>query len=133
MCNQGLSWSFFYIVYRILYSRPFYLCVTVRVDFHSALSMTLSGISVFFVWLVTSKVEMVVMSCIFSGLSVAGWNALDVISMEQYPTHLRYSRSCHFRSCWHCFIVIKCLSSWRKSCTRPRFTNSGIGESKAMT
>ena len=33
---------------------------------------------------------MLIMSCVFSGLATAGWNALDVLSMELYPTHLRF-------------------------------------------
>lgn len=53
------------------------------------LSMVLSGGAVFLFWLVNSRTLMIVVSCLFSCISVAGWNALDVISMEQYPTELR--------------------------------------------
>eukprot|EP00795_Rhopilema_esculentum_P017564 gene17564-9194_t len=52
-------------------------------------SMVVSGVSAFFFWFVTTRTHMIIMSCIFSGLATAGWNALDVLSMELYPTHLR--------------------------------------------
>ena len=32
---------------------------------------------------------MIAMSCIFSGMSVVGFNVLDMMSIENYPTHLR--------------------------------------------
>lgn len=54
-----------------------------------ALSMALAGISVFFFWLVETRTEMIVMSCVFSGLSISGWNSLDAVALENYPTHLR--------------------------------------------
>lgn len=54
-----------------------------------AVAMVLSGVTVFFFWLVTNRLEMIIMSCIFSGISVAGWNALDALALENYPTHLR--------------------------------------------
>ncbi|XP_064168340.1 synaptic vesicle glycoprotein 2C [Anguilla rostrata] len=54
-------------------------------------SLLLSGISVFFIWLVKTKTQSLVMSCVFSAVSVISWNALDVVSTELYPTHLRSS------------------------------------------
>ena len=39
--------------------------------------MVLSAVSVFFFWFVDTELKMLVMSCFFSALSVAGWNALD--------------------------------------------------------
>ncbi|KAG9341173.1 hypothetical protein JZ751_019612 [Albula glossodonta] len=62
-------------------------------------SLLLSGISVFFIWAVKSKAQSLVMSCVFSAVSVISWNALDVISTELYPTQLRtYSTSVGNRS-----------------------------------
>ncbi|XP_013391674.1 synaptic vesicle glycoprotein 2C-like [Lingula anatina] len=52
-------------------------------------SMVISGISVFFIWFVKNKTESLIMSCIFGGISTIGWNALDVLSVELFPTHLR--------------------------------------------
>eukprot|EP00794_Sanderia_malayensis_P000132 gene132-743_t len=54
-----------------------------------AASMVVCGISAFFFWFVETRAHMIIMSCVFSGLATAGWNALDVLSMELYPTHLR--------------------------------------------
>ena len=55
----------------------------------SAASMVISGVCVFFIALLKDKTQSLIMSCFFSGVSVIGWNALDVIGMELYPTHLR--------------------------------------------
>jgi len=54
-----------------------------------ASSMVLSAVSVFFIATLHSKLESVIFSCIFGGISVIGWNALDVLSMELFPTELR--------------------------------------------
>ncbi|KAJ8417134.1 hypothetical protein AAFF_G00283610 [Aldrovandia affinis] len=54
-------------------------------------SLLLSSLSVFFIWMVKSKTQSLVMSCVFSAVSVISWNALDVVSTELYPTHLRSS------------------------------------------
>ena len=51
--------------------------------------MALAGISVFFFWMVKTESQMLVMSCVFSGLSIAGWNSLDAVAVENYPTNLR--------------------------------------------
>lgn len=52
-------------------------------------SMILSAVSVFFFTLVQNRAGMIAMSCIFSGMSVVGFNVLDMMSIENYPTHLR--------------------------------------------
>ncbi|XP_061077207.1 synaptic vesicle glycoprotein 2C [Conger conger] len=52
-------------------------------------SLLLSAVSVFFIWVVKTKAQSLVMSCVFSAVSVIAWNALDVISTELYPTQLR--------------------------------------------
>ena len=54
-----------------------------------ALSMMASAVSVGFLPFVGSRVQMIAMSCVFSGMSVAGWNVLDMLSIENYPTELR--------------------------------------------
>ncbi|XP_064645752.1 synaptic vesicle glycoprotein 2C-like isoform X2 [Lineus longissimus] len=53
------------------------------------ISMGISGLSVFFIWLVKNKTQGIIMSCIFSGISNAGWSALDVLSVECFPTDVR--------------------------------------------
>uniref|UniRef100_W5NCW7 Synaptic vesicle glycoprotein 2 n=1 Tax=Lepisosteus oculatus TaxID=7918 RepID=W5NCW7_LEPOC len=54
-------------------------------------SLLVSGVSVFFIWLVKTKLQSLAMSCLFSAVSVISWNALDVIGVELYPTQLRSS------------------------------------------
>ncbi|ESO98183.1 hypothetical protein LOTGIDRAFT_114670, partial [Lottia gigantea] len=54
-----------------------------------ASSMLLSGICVFFIWFVRTKVENLIMSCLFGLVSTVGWNSLDVLSAELFPTEVR--------------------------------------------
>ncbi|XP_061750615.1 synaptic vesicle glycoprotein 2C isoform X2 [Nerophis ophidion] len=54
-------------------------------------SLMMSGLSVFFIYLVQTKFQSLVLSCLFSGVSVIAWNALDVLGTELYPTQLRSS------------------------------------------
>ncbi len=53
-------------------------------------SMLISGGCVFFIAILKTQTQSLIMSCLFGGISVIGWNALDVIGMEVFPTHLRY-------------------------------------------
>lgn len=55
-----------------------------------ACSLIVSGVSVFFIYLVQTKTQSLIFSCVFSGVSVITWNSLDVIGTELYPTKLRY-------------------------------------------
>ncbi|CAL1594682.1 unnamed protein product [Knipowitschia caucasica] len=54
-------------------------------------SLLLSSLSVFLIYLVKTKSHSLLLSCVFSGVSVMVWNALDVVGTELYPTHLRSS------------------------------------------
>ncbi|XP_029289366.1 synaptic vesicle glycoprotein 2B [Cottoperca gobio] len=54
-------------------------------------SLLVSSLTVFFIYKVQTKVQSLVLSCIFSGVSVIAWNALDVLGTELYPTQLRSS------------------------------------------
>uniref|UniRef100_UPI003AAEB921 synaptic vesicle glycoprotein 2C n=1 Tax=Centroberyx gerrardi TaxID=166262 RepID=UPI003AAEB921 len=54
-------------------------------------SLVLSSVSVFFIYVVQTKSQSLILSCVFSGVSVISWNALDVVGTELYPTHLRSS------------------------------------------
>ncbi|XP_076079879.1 synaptic vesicle glycoprotein 2C-like isoform X2 [Mytilus galloprovincialis] len=54
-----------------------------------AMSMVLSGVSVFFIPLIHNKYENLGISCVFGAVSTVGWNALDVLSAELFPTSLR--------------------------------------------
>ncbi|XP_040893888.1 synaptic vesicle glycoprotein 2B [Toxotes jaculatrix] len=54
-------------------------------------SLVVSSLSVFLIYVVQTKAQSVVLSCVFSGVSVIAWNALDVVGTELYPTQLRSS------------------------------------------
>ncbi|XP_075993909.1 synaptic vesicle glycoprotein 2C [Genypterus blacodes] len=54
-------------------------------------SLVLSGVCVCLIYLVQTKTQSLLFSCIFSGVSVISWNAIDVLSTELYPTSLRSS------------------------------------------
>ncbi|KAH9489157.1 Synaptic vesicle glycoprotein 2C [Bulinus truncatus] len=54
-----------------------------------ASSMVLSGLSVFLLWFVKERWQSLLMSCLFGAISVIGFNMLDVILTELYPTDVR--------------------------------------------
>ncbi|KAM6936996.1 synaptic vesicle glycoprotein 2B [Xenentodon cancila] len=54
-------------------------------------SLMVSSLSVFLIYVVQTKAQSLGLSCIFSGVSVIAWNALDVVGTELYPTQLRSS------------------------------------------
>ena len=63
--------------------------------------MLISGLSVFFIYLLDNKTQSLIMSCVFSAISVIGWNSLDVLQAELFPTNLRSdycSHDTHFLS-----------------------------------
>ncbi|XP_002734267.1 synaptic vesicle glycoprotein 2B-like [Saccoglossus kowalevskii] len=52
-------------------------------------SLLISGASVFFIWFLNTKIEVLAMSCIFGGVSVISWAVLNVVGAESYPTNMR--------------------------------------------
>lgn len=56
-----------------------------------SVSMLVSSLSVFVIYVVKTKTQSLIVSCVFSGVSVISWNALDVVGTELYPTQLRSS------------------------------------------
>ncbi|XP_008409421.1 synaptic vesicle glycoprotein 2B [Poecilia reticulata] len=54
-------------------------------------SLIMSSLSVFLIYVVQTKAQSLGLSCVFSGVSVIAWNALDVVGTELYPTQLRSS------------------------------------------
>lgn len=48
-----------------------------------------SSVSVFVIYVVKTKTQSLIVACVFSGVSVISWNALDVLGTELYPTQLR--------------------------------------------
>ena len=57
-------------------------CITVT-------SMIGSGISVFFIPVISNKVQNLLISCLFGAVSTVGWNSLDVLQAELFPTNVR--------------------------------------------
>lgn len=56
-------------------------------------SMILSAVCVFFLYVVESSSAGLALTCIFSGVSTIGWNAIDVLQAEIFPTHVRSTAS----------------------------------------
>lgn len=54
-----------------------------------ATSMMMSGLSVFFLWFVHERWQNILMSCVFGAVSTVGFNTLDVLQTELFPTHVR--------------------------------------------
>ncbi|XP_013876463.1 synaptic vesicle glycoprotein 2B [Austrofundulus limnaeus] len=54
-------------------------------------SLLVSSLSIFLIYVVQTKAQSLVLSCVFSGVSVIAWNALDVVGTELYPTQFRSS------------------------------------------
>lgn len=52
-------------------------------------SMLLSAVCCFFLFFGNSESAMIGWQCLFCGTSIAAWNALDVITVELYPTNQR--------------------------------------------
>ena len=57
--------------------------------FVAVLSMTLSGLSAFLVYLVKSETANLLVSILFGLVSTSGFNALDCLGIELFPTALR--------------------------------------------
>ena len=55
----------------------------------AASSMVISGLSVFFLWFVHKRWQNILMSCIFGAVSTIGFNSLDVLQTELFPTDVR--------------------------------------------
>ena len=53
--------------------------------------MILTGISAFFIWLVSSPTGSLALSCVFDGTAVVAWNALSLVFTEIFPTEYRYT------------------------------------------
>ena len=63
--------------------------------------MVLSGLSVFFIAMLKSSTQSLIFSCVFGGITVIGWDALDVVQAELYPTELRWGEQLDlFNSLW---------------------------------
>ena len=57
----------------------------------TAMSVFVCGLSAFLIRIVPpTENAIVALSCVFNGVAIFGWNALDVISTsELFPVHLR--------------------------------------------
>lgn len=61
-------------------------------------SMLISAVCCFFLFFGNSESAMIGWQCLFCGASIAAWNALDVITVELYPTDKRCSAHSSFYS-----------------------------------
>ncbi|XP_071479724.1 synaptic vesicle glycoprotein 2C-like [Diadema antillarum] len=52
-------------------------------------SLILSGVSVFFIWFLHTRIQVLVMSIVFGAISVVAWDTLNVLGVELYPTTCR--------------------------------------------
>ncbi|XP_050688040.1 synaptic vesicle glycoprotein 2A-like isoform X2 [Eriocheir sinensis] len=57
--------------------------------FFLVFSMVLSGVAAFGVYFVKSSLDNLILACIFGAVSTMGFNALDCLGAELFPTHLR--------------------------------------------
>lgn len=53
-------------------------------------SSVMSCVSCFFLSFGNSESAMIALLCLFGGVSIASWNALDVLTVELYPSDKRY-------------------------------------------
>ncbi|ESO91025.1 hypothetical protein LOTGIDRAFT_191516 [Lottia gigantea] len=93
-CHPPTNWVFFAGFMTALSNLPANIFTIFCMDrlgrkYLLASSMVLSGICVFFIWFVRTKVENLIMSCLFGLVSTVGWNSLDVLSAELFPTEVR--------------------------------------------
>lgn len=53
-------------------------------------SMLISAGCTFFLFLSSSQSAIIALQCLFSGVSVAAWNGIEVVTVELYPASKRY-------------------------------------------
>ena len=56
---------------------------------HAFLLQVLSGLCAFLIYLVTSSLANLLVSCAFGLVSTMGFNSLDCLGIELFATHLR--------------------------------------------
>lgn len=106
----------------------FLLAVTLSPCPTAAGSSVMSCVSCFFLSFGNSESAMIALLCLFGGVSIASWNALDVLTVELYPSDKRCgvgAAGCHAwvpgrgvgAGCgWYRVLVCSCrvpgVSSW---------------------
>lgn len=55
-------------------------------------SSVISCVSCFFLSFGNSESAMIALLCLFGGISIASWNALDVLTVELYPSDKRWAK-----------------------------------------
>ena len=55
--------------------------------------MLISSGAGFFMWFLQTKIGVIVFEAAFNMVFISGWNALDVLTTEAYPTQLRYDQN----------------------------------------
>jgi len=57
--------------------------------FFLVFSMVAAGSAAFLIWAISSSVGNLILSCLFGGVSTMGFNALDCLGAELFPTNIR--------------------------------------------
>ncbi|XP_076323195.1 synaptic vesicle glycoprotein 2C-like [Tachypleus tridentatus] len=52
-------------------------------------SLLLASLTAFFTWILESEASVIVFQSVVCFISISGWNAIDIITTEIYPTHIR--------------------------------------------
>ncbi|XP_014669036.1 PREDICTED: synaptic vesicle glycoprotein 2C-like [Priapulus caudatus] len=52
-------------------------------------SMVTCSLLVFFIWFIKNKLQNLILSCLFSAVSIMAWNSIDVLGTELFPTGVR--------------------------------------------
>lgn len=66
--------------------------------------MLISAVCCFFLFFGNSESATIGWQCLFCGTSIAAWNALDVITLELYPTNQRSVLPWAFLRDWFGFL-----------------------------
>ncbi len=53
--------------------------------------MVASGLAAFLIYLIKDSTGNLILSCIFGAVSTMGFNALDCLGVELFPTSIRYN------------------------------------------
>ncbi|KAJ8315817.1 hypothetical protein KUTeg_007967 [Tegillarca granosa] len=94
VCSKPEDWVFFEGFMTALSNLPGNLLTIFLMDRVGrkpllVLSMLASGVSVFFIPFIHDKIQNLLISCLFGAVSTVGWNAIDVLSAELFPTNVR--------------------------------------------
>ena len=74
-----------------------------------------SGLAAFCIWLVKSSVGNLILSCVFGAVSTMGFNALDCLGVELFPSSVRLAFDLHLFIFNSLVSILKFLSRFLQS------------------